>query len=247
MERANPQQSLKAYIRKSVPDSLTRPVQAILNVSRADRRECNICGHEGKFWPFGNPPRRGAICAKCGAMERHRLMALWMDGNASTIDGVRILHFAPEIAVTRMLRGRSNYRSADLKPGAADSVLNIEKIDLPSESIDVVVCSHVLEHVDDKAALAEIHRVLAPGGKALLMFPVVEGWENTYENSLHTSPADREMYFGQSDHVRMFGRDVRDRIENAGFSLTEFTAEEPSVSRYGLIRGEKLFIAAKPG
>ena len=79
------------------------------------------------------------------------------------------------------------------------------------------------------------------------MFPVVEGWENTYENSLHTSPADREMFFGQSDHVRMFGRDVRDRIENAGFSLTEFTAEEPNVSRYGLIRGEKLFIAAKPG
>ena len=81
----------------------------------------------------------------------------------------------------------------------------------------------------------------------MLMFPIVEGWEHTYENPAHTSPQDRITYFGQVDHVRMYGRDVRDRITGAGFKLSEFTAEEPNVARYGLLRGEKVFVATKDG
>jgi hypothetical protein len=46
--------------------------------------------------------------------------------------------------------------------------------------------------------------------------------------------------------VRYFGRDVRTRIQAAGFSLEEFTAEEPLVHRHGLVRGEKVFVARKP-
>jgi ubiquinone/menaquinone biosynthesis C-methylase UbiE len=34
----------------------------------------------------------------------------------------------------------------------------------------------VLEHVDDAKALGEIYRVLKPGGVALIMLPVIEGW-----------------------------------------------------------------------
>jgi len=173
-------------------------------------------------------------------------MALWIAANTGIVDQARILHFAPEPFLETLLRSRSNdYRSADLRPGAADTVLNIENVDLPDESVDVVVCAHVLEHVDDLKALREIYRILAVGGRALLMFPIVEGWERTYENPSHTSPADRTTYFGQFDHVRMYGRDVRDRITDAGFGLTEFTAEEPYVSRYGLLRGEKVFVAIR--
>ena len=81
--------------------------------------------------------------------------------------------------------------------------------------------------------------------QALLMFPISEGWDETYEDPAHTTLAARETYFGQSDHVRMFGRDVRDRIRKAGFNLSEFTAREPNVARYGLHRGEKIFVADK--
>ncbi len=78
----------------------------------------------------------------------------------------------------------------DIAPGKADRVLNIEAIASPDASYDCVVCSHVLEHVDDKKALSEIYRVLRPGGVALIMLPVIEGWAKTYENPAVTSPED---------------------------------------------------------
>ncbi|MFT6451881.1 MAG: hypothetical protein ACJA06_001368, partial [Halocynthiibacter sp.] len=58
--------------------------------------------------------------------------------------------------------------------------------------------------------------------------------------------AARTLHFGQLDHVRMFGRDIRDRIIAAGFELREYVATEPDVHIYGLMRGETIFIATRP-
>jgi hypothetical protein len=89
--------------------------------------------------------------------------------------------------------------------------------------------------------------VLKPGGVALIMLPVIEGWARTYENPQVISPEDRKRHYGQADHVRYYGADVRGRITAAGFALEEFTAEGPDVLTYALQRGEKVFIARKPG
>jgi SAM-dependent methyltransferase len=99
--------------------------------------------------------------------------------------------------------------------------------------------------VDDRKALAEIHRILKPGGVALIMLPVIEGWAATYENPLVTGAEDRKRHYGQSDHVRYYGADVRDRICAAGFGLEEFTAEGEDVLIYALARGEKVFVATR--
>ena len=76
--------------------------------------------------------------------------------------------------------------------------------------------------------------------------PICEGWAETYENPEVSTREDRIVHFGQGDHVRLYGRDLRTRIRAAGFELTEFTAVEPDVLTYGLMRGETLFIAEKP-
>ena len=209
-------------------------------------RECPVCMFKGRFIPHGIPPRADARCPKCGSVERHRLLKLWLDSAPNSIRG-RVLHFAPEPAVADFLKPlATQYVSADLKQGKADIALNIEKTGLPSASFDCVMCSHVLEHVDDKAALAEIWRILAPNGIAILMVPIIEGWENTFEDATISTPAARMRFFGQSDHVRLYGADFRGRVLSAGFSLSEFTAAEPNVSRYSLYRGEKVFVARKP-
>jgi hypothetical protein len=56
------------------------------------------------------------------------------------------------------------------------------------------------------------------------------------------TPEERKHHYGQSDHIRYYGADVRDRIRAAGFALEEFTAEGEDVLTYALQRGEKVFI-----
>jgi len=48
--------------------------------------------------------------------------------------------------------------------------------------VESVLCSHVLEHVNDTKALKSINRILKPKGKLIAMVPICEGWEKTYEN-----------------------------------------------------------------
>jgi SAM-dependent methyltransferase len=211
-------------------------------------RLCPCCGHEGLFAAFGDPPRYDARCPRCGSLERHRLFRLWMDREAPFGPGHRVLHFAPEPQLGPAIRARvAAYETADLSPRRApDHVVDICDTGLPGGVYDGIVCNHVLEHVDDARALAEIARLLVPGGLAVLTTPIVEGWAATYENPAVTAPEDRRLHFGQADHVRLYGRDLRDRIRRAGFLLSEFPAVEPDVRRHGLIRGETLFLARKP-
>jgi SAM-dependent methyltransferase len=190
--------------------------------------------------------RHEAACSKCSALERHRLFKVWYDRNEGVLSGKSVLHFAPEAAITRIVRPRATgYLTADIVPGLADLTIDIERIDAADQSFDVIICFHVLEHVNDQAALSEMHRVLTVNGRLLLMTPVIEGWQHTYENPDIQSAEDRELHFGQRDHVRVFGADLRNRVAAAGFAVSEFTAEEPYVSSLGLLRGEKLFICDK--
>jgi SAM-dependent methyltransferase len=210
-------------------------------------RECNMCGYRGKFVGYGRPMRLDARCTSCGSLERHRLFKLWLDGSPDSVRGKDVLHFAPEPGVAQQLRPLAKrYASADIDPHEAELQIDIENMALPDRSFDCVVCFHVLEHVNDALALKEMYRILRPGGVAVLMTPVIEGWSTTYENPAVSTPAQRRLHFGQEDHVRYFGADIRQRIRDAGFDLDEFTALEPMVSRYGLTRGEKVFLAIRP-
>jgi len=209
-------------------------------------RQCSVCGYRGWFSPAGRPQRIDARCPHCASTERSRLMALWIDRHGTWLGDASVLHFAPERGITDLLRKKCRqYSSADLAAGRADRVLDIEAIGSPDETFDCVVCSHVLEHVDDRRALAELHRVLRRDGVALIMLPLIEGWARTYEPESARTPEERKRHFGQADHLRFYGADVRDRIRAAGFTLDEFTAEGEDVLTYGLQRGEKLFIARK--
>jgi len=220
--------------------------QVLGRIGGVYRRACPICGFEGRFLAFGNPPRYDAWCRRCGSLERHRLLKLWLEREWAPPQLGRLLHVAPEPALEQVLRDRSrHYLRADLRVGRGDLVTDLERLALRDRSVDTVVCSHVLEHLNDEAALGEIFRVLTDGGLCLLMVPIVEGWSATYEPA-GVVGHERTLHFGQADHVRYYGADFRERVRRAGFELTEFTAEEPEVVRFGLWRGEKVFVARKP-
>ncbi|MEC9345219.1 MAG: methyltransferase domain-containing protein [Pseudomonadota bacterium] len=212
-------------------------------------RECPICGFQGRFLPYSWPPRIDAMCPACGSVERHRLLALAMTGDTGLVKaGDDVLHFAPERWVRPMIAGLkpATYRTADIDPKRADMALNIEALDLPDASVDVVIASHVLEHVDDAKAIPEIFRILRPGGRFLCMIPIIEGWDHTFEDASIATMKERKRHFEGKRHLRYFGRDIRDRLAAAGFRVGEHTAFGRDVLRYGLQRGEKVFVATKP-
>lgn len=211
-------------------------------------RQCPICEYFGAFTAYGQPPRLDARCAKCNSLERHRLFHLYAEAKGLFEADHVVLHFAPEVQIAPYVEARvAVYETADLSERRrVTHRIDIEATGLPDAAYDRIICSHVLEHVDDAKALGEMYRMLKPGGIALLATPIVEGWARTYENPDVDGGAARFVHFGQSDHVRMYGRDFRDRIRTAGFQLGEYTAQEPDVLTFGLMRGETLFIATKP-
>jgi SAM-dependent methyltransferase len=207
-------------------------------------RHCPICGHRGRFAPVREKP--GSWCPQCDSRPRHRLLKLWMEREMVLPVRAQVVHFSAEPWVGEVLAiYDADYRTADVSDAGVDLRLDIEAIDLPDGALDMVIANHVLEHVDDLAALRELFRVLRPEGLAVLTAPVVEGWDETDEDP-SLGPEERALRYGDPDHRRFYGRDIRERIRAAGFALSEFPAVEPDVSRHALQRGERVFIGRKP-
>lgn len=209
-------------------------------------RSCPVCGYRGEFVPIGEPPRLDGMCPSCRCRERHRLFRLWLD-REKRIDATKsVLHFAPEYFLRSHIKALSGrYVTADLMDEKVDLKLDIEKLDLPDASFDVIIAHQILEHVDHVKALAECFRCLVPGGLMIATTPIIESWEKTYVNPEIQDKRGRFLHFGQHDHTRYFGRDLKDDMCAAGFVLTEYVAVEPDVSEYALIRGETLFLLEK--
>lgn len=212
-------------------------------------RHCPVCFYRGVFISVGHPPRWDARCPNCGSRERHRLLRLWItEGGGDRLAGQRILHFAPERVFMRRMRGDPLYETADLAQADVDHKVDIANTKLPDASYDVVIASHVLEHVpDDRAAMRELFRLLKPGGRALLMVPVNVTRSATYENPAITSAAARHAHFGAADHVRRYGLDFADRLGEAGFRVETFRMSPEAEVEYGLLPDEWLYVARKPG
>ena len=214
-------------------------------------RQCNLCGFKGMFRAVGHPPRYDAHCPGCRSRERHRLFGLMLDERPDLGAG-QVIHFAPEASLAPLLKRRAaRYQSADLSMSGCDLMLNIEALDLPDKGVDLFVLNHVLEHVaDDRKGLAELYRCLAPRGTAAISVPLVDGWPETYEDpAISHGPSDtaRQLHYGWPDHLRFYGRDLRQRIAAAGFELSEYAASGAQTALHGLVPGETIFLAHKPG
>jgi SAM-dependent methyltransferase len=212
---------------------------------RGERRECPCCGGRFRRMSRQRISGWGGICPRCRSHPRHRAIALLIA--RGHLPGRRLLHFAPEPLLDRVFERLPGIErvTADLH-APADLRLDISDMDLPDSSFDLILCSHVLEHVpDDLAAMRELRRVLSDGGIALVLVPYRPG-VTTYEDPSITAPLDRMIAFGQQDHVRIYGSDLPDRLREAGFEVDDRTAAElfarDTVERSELDPDEHLFL-----
>ncbi len=194
-----------------------------------NRLYCPCCQKSARaFRSVGVIPRSNARCPYCDSLERHRLLWRFLEERTAIFrtNDAQVLHFAAEESFENQFRrqlGRG-YLTADyLVP--ADVKVDIGNIQFPTDTFDVVFCSHVLEHVpDDRLAIREIFRVLKPGGWAIVMVPITV--EKTIEDPTVTDPAERLRLFGQEDHVRTYGPDFPDRLREAGFEVSIVEAKD---------------------
>ena len=220
-----------------------------------DRVLCPVCGHRyGKFLPYGYVnPRENALCPHCLALERHRLLWLYLLRETPFFDEKpRLLHVAPERCYIRRLEHLlgDRYVTADLESPLAKVKMDVQHIPFASDEFDVIFCNHILEHVDDdRQALREMFRVMRPGGWGVMLSPVNYNRETTYEDPAIVLPEDRLRHFGQKDHVREFGRDYPARLAECGFEVSEIDylarLDPEEIALYGL-RHEILYLVRKP-
>lgn len=172
-------------------------------------------------------------CPHCGASDRERFYAIYMQNlffKEYNVEDVKMVHFAPEASLKNFLNQHAfnEYRTADLMMEGVDDKEDLTELNYDDNYFDFFICSHMLEHIpDDKKAMQELYRILKPGGKGILVVPILLGLDETYEDPSIVSEEERLLHFWQEDHVRMYSKKgYLARLKQVGFSVKEYGAKE---------------------
>ena len=140
--------------------------------------------------------------------------------------------------------------NTDLNSPLADVKADICNLPFKENEFDVILCNHVLEHIqDDTKAMKELYRVLKVGGMGIFQIPQDLKRDITFEDDGITDKKERAKIFGQYDHVRVYGRDYFDKLRGIGFKVEEVdytsTFSKEKITEYCLAKGEVIPVVYK--
>lgn len=167
---------LRTVVRPLVPRHFhalaTRAVGQIAALALTGNRvSCPCCGASlRRFVAYPS-----LYCPRCGSYERHRLLALQLRQQPQLLaPPLRLLQVSPDRPLDRfVVRDGVERVSIDLDNPEVDLTMDLHDLTFPAGSFDAVLALHVLDAVADQPrALAELYRVLRPGGRAILQVPL---------------------------------------------------------------------------
>ncbi|MER9775208.1 methyltransferase domain-containing protein [Mesorhizobium sp. M0220] len=220
----------------------------LLPTSKA--HHCNACDRDvAAFYRFG---AYTLICPLCHAVDRERFLICALDHRLIKLPAgqLEILQIAPsEKGLSKRLSQAGNLIKADFEPGRyGPDTVKIDLMDMRRTSdLDIVVLSHVMEHVpDDRHVFRQLWSSLKPRGQVWIQVPLI--YRQTIEAAPSMSLSERDERFGGSDHVRAYGPDIKERIEDAGFTVTRINSDRiPAADRDRLgLLSDTLFVAERP-
>lgn len=229
-------------------------------------KKCYICNNEfesfnpnGKsegiflqYHVIGGGHRDNCYCPSCQCMDRERWLYFVLKNYTNIFVGKgNVLHFAPEYYISRFISDNKSidYYSCDIEPGRAMHIVDITNIQFKNNFFDFIIFNHVMEHIkDEKKAIKEIKRVLKKDGKCIFSFPIC--FDNkTFEDKKIETSEDRLKYYGQEDHVRLYGNDFAKRFEKYGLKLNIYSPKDildkDKIEKYGFIEDDVIIIATK--
>ena len=242
-------------LKKIIPKRIREPLINLIYYSRmiffrGNNVYCPCCNTNfRKFYPSGD----FGECPKCGSGSRHRLLFLYLKNRTNFFNTkLKVLHFAPEHCFYKIFKNLPNisYLSADLNSPRAMEVIDMTNINYPNNYFDVILSSHVLEHIqDDKKAMSELFRILKLGGWSIHQVPIDYTRDKTFEDPNIKTDREREIIYGHHDHKRIYGKDYINRLEDIGFIVhvdlyaNEFSIEE--AQKFGIDRNSKIYYCIK--
>jgi SAM-dependent methyltransferase len=185
-------------------------------------RWCNVCRWTGSAF-LGSAHTESAKCPRCGSVARDRFLLWCFTSRTGKWRDARVIETSPRLGAEyrEYMRRWFSYRTSDfdLSMHRGDVQLDLQDIDLPDASVDIVLTPHVLEHVPDTdRALAELFRVIAPGGRMYLQVPLLQG--------VTAPPTEPEFHADNTPVLWRFGWDLVDRLRAAGFTATTLVTAE---------------------
>ncbi|MEY3989554.1 MAG: hypothetical protein RI985_635 [Chloroflexota bacterium] len=237
---------------------------------------CSVCGHNvADFWPlpahftenlvkYGFPYAQFAettnlakyMCPHCHASDRERLYAHYLEialRRYQPQQPLRMLDIGPAPVLGKFIDGHAQITrvTSDLYAEGVDYRLDITDMHAFADaSFDLLICSHVLEHIpDDRKALRELYRVLKRGGWGIVMVPICMAIDAIDEDPTVTDVGERWRRFGQDDHIRLHNRaGFVERVESAGFVVRPLDLQyfgKRAFLRYAFSPSSVLYIVEK--
>jgi SAM-dependent methyltransferase len=189
--------------------------------SHASAVPCNICGGtQFKAGPGGrlSATQKFPACLGCGALERHRVCRDIFDKIRSPIfKKYSCLSFGRD----RSIAG-GWFKSMTIAEADSANALDVEHLSLPDESVDVVVCNHVLGAVRDcDKAFKELVRVTSRQGFVFVSFGNPQFRQKT-EDWGYADPNRHGLY-------RTFGSDIEGKLRMIvpGVGIARLVGQDP--------------------
>ena len=151
---------------------------------------------------------------RCGSNRRTRiLLEVFAQSLKLTEGGLSVADVGGAKSTQKFFERYPNlkYLSVD-RYKDADVNSDITDIALPSNSVEGVLCCHVLEHIDNyRKGMRELYRILKPSYFGVIAVPQTPGLKQTRRTG-------EETYEGYG-HVWEFGEDFASHFQEVGFQV----------------------------
>jgi SAM-dependent methyltransferase len=244
------------HAKKSIPRWLLEVLLTLRALPFVGTRyTCPCCGWRLRAFTHGGGSfrvRHLGYCPRCNAKARHRRIWLYLEQRTNLFsDRLRLLHVSPKYSLSRRFTTMPNLNYVGVDIDDCRNIhakMDLTAIPIRSDTFDAAICVHVLEEIEqDRKAMRELFRVMKPGGWAMISVPTQLD-QKTFEDPTIITPQGRQRAFGETAHVRVYGYDLIERLEEYGFRVQldlGKDVEQQTKKNYGLRDDENIFYCTK--